>query len=146
MVWMCVCACGSWYVSDLSQKNITGSTANEEIWDDIDIYCCVGFHVKLDTVCLSLQCFLSELNQIQWWCWIPLYCGWMPYGKGFVETDDVDRWFLCSSSSCVFLIVSPAVPVFIFYRFPQVPLGLWVRSGGGLWSSGDIRGTSPGFL
>ena len=57
------------------------------------------------------------------------------------------RWgFLRSSSSCVFFMVSPAVPALIFYCFPQVPVGLWVHSGGGLWSSGDIRGTSLGFL
>ena len=37
-----------------------------------------------------------------------------------------------------------------FLRVPQVLLGLQVRSGlelvlGGLWLSGDIRNTSPGF-
>ena len=68
---------------------------------------------------------------------------------GICDPDfDVDRGFFClPSSSCVFCKGwSPAVPVFFICRFPQVPLGLWVRSGGGLWSSGDIRATSPGFL
>ena len=67
MVCMCVCACGNWCVSDLSlRKLVTGTTANEEIWDDVDKYCCVGFHVKLDTVCSIFQCFSSELisNQV----------------------------------------------------------------------------------
>ena len=32
MVWMCVCVCGNWCVSDLSlRKLITDTTANEEI-------------------------------------------------------------------------------------------------------------------
>lgn len=35
---------------------------------------------------------------------------------------------------------------FFFCRVPQVPLNLWVRSRGGLWSSGDTQGTFPGFL
>ena len=71
----------------------------------------------------------------------------MLYGKGFVETDDVDWWFLrSSSSSCAFSMVSLAVPVFIFFRFPQALVGLWVRSRGGLRRSGDIGGGIPGFL
>ena len=69
----------------------------------------------------------------------------MPYAKGFVETDDVDWWFLRSSSSVVIFMVSPAGCLH-FYRFRQVPSGLWVHSGGGLWPSGDVRGTSPGFI
>ena len=56
----------NWYVSDLSAKKmITGATANEEIWDDVDKYCCVGFHVKLDTVCSNLQCLSSEFESNQ---------------------------------------------------------------------------------
>ena len=44
-------------------------------------------------------------------------------------------------------MVSPAVLVFHFYRFPQVPLCLWVRSGGGYGRQGtDIRGTFPRFI
>ena len=63
MVWMCVCACGNWYVSDLAvRKLITGTTANEEIWDDVEKYCSVGFHVQLDTVSSNLQCFSSEFK------------------------------------------------------------------------------------
>ena len=53
---MCVCASDSWYVSDLSvRKLITGTTGNEEIWDDVEKYCCVGFRGKLDTVSSNFQ-------------------------------------------------------------------------------------------
>ena len=54
---------GTSYVSDLSvRKLITGTTANGEIWGDVDKYCCVGFRVKLDTVCSNVQWFSSEFN------------------------------------------------------------------------------------
>ena len=60
---MCVCACDNWYVSDLSvRKLITGTRANEKIWNDVDTYCCVGFHVELDTVSSNFQCFSSEFK------------------------------------------------------------------------------------
>ena len=47
---------------------------------------------------------------------------------------------------CVFFTLSTlygrssAVPVFVFVVFPQVRSGLWVCSGGGLWSSRDVLG------
>ena len=78
--------------------------------------------MKLGTVRSNLQCFSSEFNQTKWLCWIPLSCGRMPYGKGFVNTDDVDWWLLRFSVSFVFLLVSLAVPVFIFIVFPK---SLW---------------------
>ena len=64
----------------------------------------------------------------------------MPYGTGFDETDDVDRWFLRSSSSRVFY-GSPAVPVFIFIVFPK---SLWAYgfalAGGGCGRQGTSGG------
>ena len=60
---MCVCACDKCCVSDLSvRKLVTGTTGNEEIWDDVEKYCCISFHVKLDPVSLSFQCFSSEFK------------------------------------------------------------------------------------
>ena len=60
---MCVCACDNWYVCDLSgRKIVTGTTANEEVWDYVDKYCGVGSHVKLDTVSSNLRCFSSEFK------------------------------------------------------------------------------------
>ena len=56
-------------------------------------------------------------------------------------------FFSVSLLRVVFFVVGlPQLSVFFFCRVPQVPLGLWVRSGRGLRSSGDIRGTFPGFL
>ena len=67
-------------------------------------------------------------------------------GRNFVGTDDVDRGFFClPSSSMFFFRMVSGCPSSFFCRFPQVRLGLWVRSGGGLWSSGDIPATSPGI-
>ena len=54
--------------------------------------------------------------------------------------DEVYCGFFCiPSSSCVLWLASPAVPVLVFCRVPQVPWGLWVRSGGG---AVVVRGTS----
>ena len=50
------------------------------------------------------------------------------------------------SSSCDVLVDALRLPL-SFCRVPQVPLGLWVRSGEGglLWSPGGTRDASPGF-
>ena len=80
-----------------------------------------------------------SLNQIQWLRWIALYCGCgrMPYGKSFVETDDVDWWFLRSSSNSVFFMVSPS------YFFIVFPKSLWAYGfalGGGCGRQGTSGG------
>ena len=67
----------------------------------------------------------------------------MPYGKGFVETDDVDWWFLrSSSSSCVSFRVSPAVPVFICLSFSSSPFGPM----GSLWGGAVVVRGHPGDI
>ena len=145
LVWvrMCVYACDNWYISYRSVRKITpGATVNEEIWDDVDKYCCVDFHMKFGMQFAQIgSAARLSLYQIKWLCWIPLYCRGMLYGNGFDETDDVDWWFLRSSySSCVLFRV-PGCPCLQF--FIVFPKSLWAYrfSGGGLWSSGDI----PGF-
>ena len=71
-------------------------------------------------------------------------------GRKYVDMYDMIMFIVVSSVSLlrfVFLVVGlSGCPCSRFRRDPQVPLGLRVRSGGGLWLSGDIRGTSPDFF
>ena len=69
-------------------------------------------------------------------------------GRNFVGADDgVHRGFFClPSSRWVFFVGGLRLSLTFSGRLTQVHLGLWVRSGGGLWSSRDIRATFPGFL
>ena len=69
----------------------------------------------------------------------------MPYGKGFVETDDVDWWFIRSSSSSCVLLWSPRLSLSSFFIvFPKFFWAYGFALGGAVVVRGH-PGDIPGF-
>ena len=100
------------------------------LYFDSGVFTCVCSKVEVSCKCLLWFFFWFSINPVAWW---------QHYrGRVSSKTGHWNTWMLVVFSSVFlalglfldgpWLSLSP-----LFCRFPQIALGLWVRSGGELW-------------